>query len=197
MASSLPRARPGAGAAPQSPCHQGKQTMAVQMKTARTIVPGEVEQVNEKGVKIAGQWWNFSRYHAVPHPYRDELVELTVTAGSNWIEGLVVVEDSKGDRVAAPARRRVARPGRTQRAPAAHSAEHRPRRPDSPSGGAQGGGGLLRRPRGGEGRRHSAAGRELRGVAYAPARRGGGIEGHETAGVAGAATPAVPRQGAR
>jgi hypothetical protein len=36
-----------------------------------------------------------SRYHAVPHPYRNELVELTVTEGSNWIEALVVGEDAK------------------------------------------------------------------------------------------------------
>jgi hypothetical protein len=62
-------------------------------------VRGEVGAVNEKGVKIAGQWWTFSRYHAVPHPYRDELVELSVTQGSTWIEALVVVEDSKGVRV--------------------------------------------------------------------------------------------------
>jgi hypothetical protein len=31
----------------------------------------------------------------VPHPYRNELVELTVTEGSNWIEALVVGEDAK------------------------------------------------------------------------------------------------------
>src|SRR4051812_19226387 len=69
--------------------------MAVQLKAKQTI-RGEVEQVNEKGVKIAGAWWNFSKYHAVPQPYRDELVELTVTEGTNWIEALVVIEDSKG-----------------------------------------------------------------------------------------------------
>ena len=68
--------------------------MTMQQK-ARTVVRGEVEATNDKGVKVNGQWWNYSRYHAVPHPYEDELVELTVTEGSNWIEGLLVVEDSK------------------------------------------------------------------------------------------------------
>ncbi|HEY7066410.1 MAG TPA: hypothetical protein VII06_33365 [Chloroflexota bacterium] len=68
----------------------------MQQQKARQVIRGEVEVTNDKGVRIAGQWWNYSRYHAVPHPYEDELVEVTVPEGQNWIEGLVVVEDSKG-----------------------------------------------------------------------------------------------------
>jgi hypothetical protein len=55
--------------------------VAVQMKPGQTV-RGEIGAVNEKGIRIADQWWNFSRYHAVPHPYRDELVELSVTEGA-------------------------------------------------------------------------------------------------------------------
>src|SRR5689334_15591148 len=69
--------------------------MAMQQNAPQTI-RGEVEAVNEKGVRIGGAWYNFSRYHSVPSPYRDELVELTVLEGEPWIERLVVLEDSKG-----------------------------------------------------------------------------------------------------
>jgi hypothetical protein len=96
--------------------------MAVQMK-ARQTVRGEVEAVNDKGVRIAGQWWNFSRYHAVPHPYRDARVEVTVTEGSNWIEALVVIEDSKG----VPVRHQPAPE------PTAQDAHSEPQRPSAPS----------------------------------------------------------------
>ena len=43
------------GAAQQSACQQGKQTIGVQLKAKQTICH-EVDVVNEKGVKIAGQW---------------------------------------------------------------------------------------------------------------------------------------------
>ena len=69
--------------------------MAMQQNAPQTI-RGEVEAVNEKGVRIGGAWYNFSRYHSVPSPYRDELVEPTVPEGEPWIERLVVLEDSKG-----------------------------------------------------------------------------------------------------
>jgi hypothetical protein len=69
--------------------------MAMQQK-ARQTIRGEVESVNDKGARIAGTWYNYSRYHDVPHPYEDELVALTVAEGSKWIEALTVLEDSKG-----------------------------------------------------------------------------------------------------
>ena len=97
--------------------------MAVQMKPKSTE-RGEVEAVNDKGVRIAGQWWNFSRYHAVPHPYRDEPVELTVTEGERWIEALVAIEDSKGF----PVRHQPDPKPPDQQA---HSAPQRPRAPSN------------------------------------------------------------------
>ena len=52
-------------------------------------VVGAVEAVNERGVKVAGAWHNFSRYTDVPRPMKGAAVELEVKGG--FIRKLAVV----------------------------------------------------------------------------------------------------------
>jgi len=51
---------------------------------------GLVEASNERGVRIAGTWHNYSRYVDVPRPLQGAHVELTVKGG--WIQTLEVVD---------------------------------------------------------------------------------------------------------
>ncbi len=53
---------------------------------------GVVEAVNERGVRIAGQWHNFSKFSDVPRPMTGAQVELTLKGG--WIQSLEVVDES-------------------------------------------------------------------------------------------------------
>lgn len=49
---------------------------------------GRVEAANDRGVKIAGQWYNVSRYRPVALPLKGATVALTVKG--SWIEALEV-----------------------------------------------------------------------------------------------------------
>ena len=57
-------------------------------------VAGVVEAVNERGVRIAGTWHNFSRFADVPRPMKGARVELQVKGGS--IQSLEVVDGATG-----------------------------------------------------------------------------------------------------
>jgi len=48
-----------------------------QMAPAETV-KGLVEQVNDRGVKLGGKWFNFSKYAQVAPPTRGQTVLLTV-----------------------------------------------------------------------------------------------------------------------
>ena len=50
------------------------------------LVRGVVEAVNEKGIRVAGQWCNYSRYAEVPRPDVGQWVELVVK--NRFITGL-------------------------------------------------------------------------------------------------------------
>ena len=50
------------------------------------LVRGIVEAVNEKGIRVAGQWCNYSRYAEVPRPDVGQWVELVVK--NRFITGL-------------------------------------------------------------------------------------------------------------
>jgi hypothetical protein len=45
-------------------------------RPAPELVRGPVEAVNEKGILVAGQWRNYSRYAEVPRPEVGQWVEL-------------------------------------------------------------------------------------------------------------------------
>jgi len=49
-----------------------------QTATPAETIRGAVEQVNERGVKLGGRWFNFSKYAAVTPPARGQAVILTV-----------------------------------------------------------------------------------------------------------------------
>ena len=55
-----------------------------------------VEAVNERGVRLAGTWHNFSRFADVPRPMKGAHVELVVKGG--WIQSLEVVDDESSRR---------------------------------------------------------------------------------------------------
>jgi DNA primase len=75
--------------------HRGETTMtqsdspaapAAPARPAAELVHGVVEGVNEKGVKIDGRWFNYSRFRDVPHPDVGDLVEVLVK--NHFIEAL-------------------------------------------------------------------------------------------------------------
>jgi hypothetical protein len=49
---------------------------------------GLVEAVNPQGIKVAGRWWNFSRYHDVARPEQGQQVALEAKSG--FIQRLTV-----------------------------------------------------------------------------------------------------------
>ena len=55
--------------------------MAQQNGTVLETQIGVVEGVNPQGIKVAGRWWNFSRYHDVPHPEVGQQVALEAKSG--------------------------------------------------------------------------------------------------------------------
>src|SRR4051794_3347849 len=57
-------------------------------------ITGRVEATNERGVRIAGQWYNVSRYRPVVLPLRGATVALTVKG--SWIESLNVQDAERG-----------------------------------------------------------------------------------------------------
>jgi len=57
-------------------------------------ITGLVENVNERGIKIDGQWANFSRFANVARPPQGALVALQVRGG--WIQTLEVVDSETG-----------------------------------------------------------------------------------------------------
>jgi hypothetical protein len=55
-----------------------------------TTITGEVEAVNERGVKVNGAWLNFSKFADVPRPEAGQTVAVTVR-GDRWVQGLRVL----------------------------------------------------------------------------------------------------------
>ena len=55
--------------------------MATQNGTVLETQIGLVEAVNPNGIKVAGRWWNFSRYHDVPRPEVGQQVALEARSG--------------------------------------------------------------------------------------------------------------------
>ena len=53
---------------------------------AAELVRGPVEAVNEKGIRVESQWWNYSRFAEVPRPEVGQWVELVVR--KSFISGL-------------------------------------------------------------------------------------------------------------
>ncbi len=51
-----------------------------------TKIKGVVEVVNEKGIKIDGEWYNFSKYNRVETPSEGDEVEIEVR--EKWIKSL-------------------------------------------------------------------------------------------------------------
>jgi hypothetical protein len=49
---------------------------------------GVVEATNEKGIRVQGRWFNFSRYHDVPRPEKGQQVALE--ARGNFINRLTI-----------------------------------------------------------------------------------------------------------
>ena len=64
-------------------------TMPNQAPGAETI-SGVVEAINPKGVKIAGQWFNYSRYNDVPRPEKGQQVQMEAKGG--FIRSLEIFE---------------------------------------------------------------------------------------------------------
>ena len=55
--------------------------MAQQNGTVLETQIGVVEAVNPQGIRVAGRWWNFSRYHDVPRPEVGQQVALEAKSG--------------------------------------------------------------------------------------------------------------------
>ena len=54
-----------------------------------TQISGTVDSVNEKGIKLNGTWYNFSKHHTVPAVQKGQSVVLTIEGGK-WINGLTL-----------------------------------------------------------------------------------------------------------
>ena len=55
------------------------------------VIRGTVQSVNAKGVKLNGEWFNFSKFRQVAPPEPGQVVELAVRSG--FINGLKLVDD--------------------------------------------------------------------------------------------------------
>jgi hypothetical protein len=84
--------------------------MAAPNSTTETIT-GTVESVNERGVRIAGAWYNLSKFHPVALPMRGALVALEVEGG-RWIQRCDVLEAQDAP---SGSQRAVAAPGARER----------------------------------------------------------------------------------
>ena len=49
-------------------------------------VRGRVEAINDTGMKINGEWWNFSKYHEAAIPNEGDLVEVELK--DKWIKSV-------------------------------------------------------------------------------------------------------------
>jgi hypothetical protein len=56
-----------------------------------TTITGEVEAANERGIRVAGTWYNVSRFHPVALPMRGVAVVLEVQDG-RWLERCDVLD---------------------------------------------------------------------------------------------------------
>ena len=63
----------------------------LQNGTSYTVdaIKGVVEATNPKGIKVQGQWLNFSKYDQVPRPERGQVVEVQAKGG--YIKTLTIV----------------------------------------------------------------------------------------------------------
>src|SRR6266542_1892631 len=66
--------------------------------TRTETLSGLVEATNDKGIKVARRWFNYSQYATVPHPERGQCVVVRVTG--NFIKALDVVEGGEGSQSA-------------------------------------------------------------------------------------------------
>lgn len=57
-------------------------------------ISGAVEQLNDKGIKLLGEWANFSMYHPVPRPAVGQLVDVQIERSDRgaWITSLRILE---------------------------------------------------------------------------------------------------------
>lgn len=61
-----------------------------------TKVRGIVESVNEKGIKIDGEWYNFSQYDRVEIPNEGEEAEIEVRG--KWIKSLTFTAERRAQK---------------------------------------------------------------------------------------------------
>lgn len=57
-------------------------------------IVGQVQQVNEKGIKIADLWYKFSKFRSVQRPREGDEVEIVVQ--DNWIQTIMFVRRPDG-----------------------------------------------------------------------------------------------------
>src|SRR3954471_2074471 len=65
-----------------------------------TTITAVVEAVNDKGLRVNGDWLNVSKFHPVALPMRGALVTLEVQGG-RWIQRCDVLDGSQDDHTAA------------------------------------------------------------------------------------------------
>src|SRR3954471_10507985 len=80
-----------------------------------TTITAVVEAVNDKGLRVNGDWLNVSKFHAVALPMRGALVTLEVQGG-RWIQRCDVLDGSQDGhsesvRPARPSNREQTTPG--------------------------------------------------------------------------------------
>jgi len=70
-------------------------SMATNRRNGTENLSGTVEATNDKGIKVAGQWWNWSQYGPeLPRPLRGQAVQLQVKG--NFIKSLAVLDSPNG-----------------------------------------------------------------------------------------------------
>ena len=70
--------------------------MAAEQTQTQTQQTAEVEATNERGIKLAGRWLNFSQFHQVPHPEVGQLVRVTLQKG-RFISALKILAPGEFD----------------------------------------------------------------------------------------------------
>lgn len=62
-------------------------------RRAIQVITGEVEAISPKGIKVRGEWANFSHFDDVPRPPVGSQVRVEVSA-RGWIKGLEILDGS-------------------------------------------------------------------------------------------------------
>lgn len=93
----------------------------IKKKTSKVPVSGTVERVNEKGIKVNGEWWNFSKFcTSQPVLHEGDLIEFK--SSKNFINEVSKVIPANGSANAAS--------GPTTRAPEAKGTTNLDTKPD-------------------------------------------------------------------